>query len=367
MRQQLTAPPQACPAADALLDETARLAAIASVSGNEGPIADYVQEYLGGLPHLRVSRIGHTIVATRAPAAGAMRPGRAPRLLLAGHLDTVAPVDPPQPIGRQGDRVTGRGTVDMKGGVAVLLDLARNALPTARVDGTIVLTEREELGSHRSGMRMLATSHPELLAADAAIVLEPTGGWVEAGCQGSLRVRAVYAGQAAHTARPWRGVNAVRRAAPGLSRCLAERVPEIVVDGFSYPQALEVVAVSAGFGGNTLPDRCEIEVNARYAPSRSAGDVLAHLRRLFADADDLQVVLNSPAALPACGVPLLAPLLKHRQRAKLGWTDVGLLAQLGIPAVNFGPGDPELAHGPEECVTGEQLTLVRDGIAAVLR
>lgn len=354
-------------ATDALLDETARLVAIPSVSGDEGLIADYVAECLRGLSHLSVRRIGHTVVATWEPYGGSRHRARSgPHLLLAGHLDTVAPVDPPQAVGRHGDHVTGRGTVDMKGGVAVLLDLARHTLPTARVGGTIVLTDREELGSHRSGMRMLATSYPHMLAADAAIVMEPTGGWVEMGCQGSMRVRATYSGKAAHTARPWRGVNAIRRAAPDLSRCLDETVSEVVLAGFTYPQALEVVSVSAGFGGNTLPDRCEIEVNARYAPSRSAGDVLRQIHGLFPDADEFQVVLDSPAAPPACDIPLLAPLRKERQRPKLGWTDVGLLAQLGIPAVNFGPGDPELAHGPAEYVSAAQLGYVRDRLAAVI-
>jgi succinyl-diaminopimelate desuccinylase len=326
---------------------TLRLVRIPSESGSEGAIADFVAESLGRLGFLEVFRLGDAVVARSAF-------GRSQRVLLAGHLDTVPATVPPQPAEITGDAVTGRGAVDMKGGLAVLLTLAERAVSRARHDCTLVFYDREEAGSHLSGMRRLSRLHPEHLRADAAILLEPTGGWLEPGCQGSLRVRASFPGCAAHTARPWQGVNAVGQALPALERCVAHRPEVVTLDGLRYPQALQVVGVEAGSDSNVVPDRCVVHLNARYAPNRSRDEVLAELRRLLGpEAEDLEITLDSPAAPPALAHPVLrrlSALVGGRVRPKLGWTDVGRLASLGIPAANFGPGDPELAHGPSERV-----------------
>jgi succinyl-diaminopimelate desuccinylase len=353
-------------AARALLDTTHSLTSISSVSGDEAAIADYTERWLRAVEGMDVIRHGNTVVA-RSAGPGGTGTGR---LILAGHLDTVAPTDPAQPVEQSGGEVRGRGVVDMKGGLAVLLHLARHEVPRAGRPCTIVCYDREELGSHGSGMAWLVRHAPDLLSGDAGVLLEPTGGWIEPGCQGSLRVRATFTGVAAHTARPWRGVNAIARSLPALTRCVQHVAPEVELDGLRYRQSFEVVAVRSAPGGNVVPDRCEIEVNARYAPSRGRDEVLAEITELLAGADDLTVTLDSPAAAPRLDSPVLAPLYRYpgtQVRPKLGWTDVGRLAQLGVPAVNFGPGDPELAHGPEERVTGAELRDVYDRLAEVLR
>jgi succinyl-diaminopimelate desuccinylase len=317
---------------------------------------------LAGLEFLTVERHGNNLVART-------RGERDRRLLLAGHLDTVPHTDPPQPLEHTATEVAGRGAVDMKSGVAVLLALAEQAAESASCECTFVFYEREELGSHQSGMQELARSWPRLLAADAAILLEPTGGWVEPGCQGSLRVQATYHGTAAHTARPWRGVNAIARALPDLTRVASTTLPEIVIDGLVYPQALQLVGVRSGGDSNVVPDRLTAHLNLRYAPGGTSADALAILRQLLADADTLEVTLDSPAGLASFADPALArlrDLVGDRVRPKLGWTDVGRMGQLGIPAVNYGPGDSELAHGPVERVSLAELVEVYQTLVEML-
>jgi succinyl-diaminopimelate desuccinylase len=343
-----------------LLDVTAELVSIPSVSGEEDKVLEWIGERLTAHDHLAVERVGGALVARTSG-----RPGD-PGLLLVGHVDTVPPATPPQPVERHASAVSGRGAVDMKGGVAVLLELAASVFWQATTACTLVLYDREELGSDRSGLHELAGRRPDTLRAAAAVVAEPTGGWVELGCQGSLRVRATFEGRAAHTARPWMGVNALRVAAPALRRCLDHRPAPVVVGGVEFAQAFEVVRVAAGGPGNVLPDRCELEVNVRYAPDRARDDVLTETGALLEGAADVAVTLDSPAAPPALGVPLLAPLLSGPSRGKLGWTEVGRLARLGVPAVNFGPGDPELAHGPSETVHASELVHAYERLTGVL-
>ncbi|WP_405788092.1 succinyl-diaminopimelate desuccinylase [Streptomyces sp. NBC_00029] len=344
--------PEIADMAGALGELTLRLVDIPSESGDESAIADFVEERLRKLDHLEVVRLGHCVIARSDR-------GRPARVLLAGHLDTVRAAAPPQPTALDGDEVTGRGAVDMKGGLAVLLALAEHAVAEARYDCTLVFYDREESGSHLSGMHHLAAGHPELLRADAAVLLEPTGGWVEPGCQGSLRVRASFPGRAAHTARPWQGMNAVEWALPALARCADHQPQPVTLDGLTYPQALQIVGVEAGGDSNVVPDRCVVHVNSRYAPNRSREEAFAEVEKLLGpEAEELVITLDSPAAHPSLEHPVLrrlSTLAEGRVRPKLGWTDAGRLAQLGVPAANFGPGDPELAHGPDERVGRREL------------
>lgn len=343
-----------------LLDLTEELVRIPSPSGDEGAIADLVEGRLRALPGLDVHRFRHTVVAHR--------PGPPPHLLVAGHLDTVPATDPPQPVERTDGTVAGRGAVDMKGGVAVVLALAEDA-PAGAPATTFLLYDQEEVGSHRSGMAIVAATEPDLLRADAAFLLEPTGGWVEAGCQGNLRLRATYRGRAAHTARPWTGDNAVRRAVGPLAAVAAHDPGTVVVDGLPYRQSLEVVGVTGGGDRNVVPDRCDVVVNLRWAPGRDATAVVDELVAMLGGPDTVEVTLDSRPAPPALDHPALARLVRRpelRVRPKLGWTDVGRLAELGVPATNFGPGDPELAHGPAEVVDGDELAFVHRTLAAAL-
>lgn len=335
--------------ADTIFELTAALVGVGSVSRAEADLADLVERRLRGrAPHLRVTRVGDNVVARterRAPS----------RVMLAGHLDTVPGTPPAEP--RRGDAVTGLGAVDMKGGVAAMM-LVAELVRTAPFDLTFVCYDKEEIGSHQSGMRVLFDEHRDLLAADAAILLEPTDGLIEAGCQGNLVVEFEFTGARAHTARPWQGTNAVHRAAAALARIAAFEPPPVTIDGLVYRQSVSVVSVNGGVQGNVVPDLCTVRVNFRHAPDTGTEAAVERLRALAPEASDSRVLLSSPPAPPALAHPLLRALRETGDlavRPKLGWTDVGRLAAQGIPAVNFGPGDPELAHTAHEIVSRDAL------------
>jgi succinyl-diaminopimelate desuccinylase len=324
-----------------LLELTEQLCAVPSVSGNEGALADLVEARLRGrAAGLEVVRLGANVIARTEF-------GAAERVVLGGHLDTVPPNDNATPR-RAGDTLHGLGSTDMKGGLAVMLALAEScATGWEGRDTTFVFYDGEEIADEHNGLRRLFAERPDLVAGDLAILLEPTGGWIEAGCQGTIHLRVVFTGARSHSARPWMGVNAVHRAAPLLARVAANEAPVVTVDGLAYRESLQVVRVAAGIANNVIPDRCEIIVNRRYAPACSFDDALAQTKAMFTDADEVEVVSASPAAAPNLAHPLIAGLIAAGDlgvRPKFGWTDVARFTQHEIPAVNFGPGDPELAH-----------------------
>jgi succinyl-diaminopimelate desuccinylase len=335
-----------------LLALTEQLCAVPSVSGEERALADLVEARLRErAPGLEIERVGENVVART-------QRGAATRILLGGHLDTV-PANGNATPRVEGDTLHGLGAADMKGGLSVLLALAESL---ARADGardvTLVFYEGEEVADEHNGLRRLFAERPDLVAADVAVLLEPTGGWIEAGCQGTIHVRVTFNGARAHSARPWMGVNAVHRAAPTLARVAAHEAPTVTVDGLDYRESLQVVRVQAGVANNVVPDRCEIVVNRRYAPACSHDDAVAQTVAMFADADEVEVVSASSAAAPNLTHPLVAELVAAGSldvRPKLGWTDVARFAQHGIAAVNFGPGDPELAHTAAERVDRADL------------
>lgn len=329
---------------------TAALVDVPSVSGSEEALADLVEARLRNrAPKLTTYRIGNNVVARTER-------GAARSLAFAGHLDTVQPTGP---IGATvgTDQVAGLGAVDMKGGLAVMLLLAEDAADSA-FDCTFIFYEKEEVGSHQNGLRALFADHAELVSADFAVVLEPTHCVLEAGCQGNLLVELNFHGQTAHSARPWQGLNAIHRAAPAIVR-LSEFTPEPAeVGGLVFRQALSLVGITGGRQGNMVPDRCTVVVNYRHAPSVSTAEAIEMVRRLVPEADEVTVTLQSPPALPRLDDPLIMrfrDLSGLTARPKLGWTDVARFAQYGIPAVNFGPGNPELAHTGREIVEREDL------------
>lgn len=340
---------------------TRALVDIESVSGNEKEIADAVEAALRHLPHLSVERLGNT-VAARTDL------GRSSRVVLAGHLDTV-PIAGNFPsrasVTEDGvELMWGCGTADMKSGTALALHLAAT-VAEPKFDVTYFFYEAEEVESERNGLYLVSQSRPELLAADFAILLEPTHGEVEAGCQGTLRAIVTTRGKRAHSARSWLGSNAIHAAGEILQRLSAYRAREVDIDGCLYREGLNAVAISGGIAGNVIPDHCEIEVNYRFAPSRSVAEALDHLVELF-QGFEVKVTDAAPGAMPGLSLPPAAEFIEATgatPRAKLGWTDVSRFAGLGIPALNFGPGDPNLAHKPEEHV---EVTKIVDG-AAVLR
>lgn len=327
---------------------TAALVDIASVSGAEDPIAGAVERALRRLPGLRVQRQGNVVIARTEL-------GRAERVVLAGHLDTV-PIAGNVPSRLVDGRLYGCGTSDMKSGVALQLRAAQlvgsGELEPA-MDLTWLFYDCEEVESARNGLNRLARESPELLRADLAILLEPTDGIVEGGCQGTLRAELRLTGKRAHSARSWLGVNAIHLAAPVLQRLAGYQAREVEVDGLSYHEGLNAVFISGGVAGNVVPDECTVTVNHRFAPDRTEAEAEAHLRSVF-DGYPLQLVDSAPAARPGLDRPLAQRAVQAlgggQVRAKLGWTDVARFAGLGIPALNFGPGDPNLAHQVAESV-----------------
>jgi succinyl-diaminopimelate desuccinylase len=322
---------------------TARVVDIESVSGAERPLADAIEAALRGLPHLAVHRDGNALVARTAL-------GRARRVILAGHIDTV-PVAGNLPSRVERGLLYGCGASDMKSGVAVQLRLAAS-VPEPAMDVTYVFYDCEEVESERNGLLRLARRSPELLAGDFAVLMEPTGGVVEGGCQGTLRAEISAGGKRAHSARSWQGSNAIH-AAGGIIDVLrgyAPRQPD--VDGLTYHEGLNAVAVRGGVAGNVIPDECVITVNYRFAPDRSPDQARAHVREVFAGWE-VRVTDLAGGARPGLAHPAAAAFVAAvggTPRAKLGWTDVARFDALGIPAVNYGPGDPELAHTAGEHV-----------------
>jgi succinyl-diaminopimelate desuccinylase len=352
-------PPCSLDLATDVVTLTAALCDMESVSGDEAQIADAIEAVLRPLSHLEVTRDGHAVIART-------NLGRPERVVLAGHIDTVPVADPPNlPTRREGDNLVGRGTCDMKGGVAVQLRLAAQLSEPTR-DITYVFYDCEEVEIARNGLARIQRHTPELLQADFAVLLEPTDGAVEGGCKGTLAVLVTAHGKAAHSARPWNGHNAIHEVATILGRLVAYEAQTVEVDGLDYHEALNAVGIRGGIANNVIPDECVVTVNYRFAPNKTGAQALAHVSEIFdgyavtvADtADGARPGLQLPAAkafVEALGVPV---------RAKEGWTDVALFAQLSIPAVNFGPGDPNCAHQDQECCPVQQLV---DAEAALLR
>jgi len=344
---------------DDVVSLTAALCDIESVSGNEQRIADAIEAALRALPHLTVSRDGNSVIARTEL-------GRAERVVLAGHIDTVPLTDPPNlPVRRDGEDLVGRGTTDMKGGVAVQLRLAA-ALTEPSRDITFVFYDCEEVESARNGLARVARNSPDLLQADFAVLLEPTNGTVEGGCKGTVRVEVTALGKAAHSARPWNGHNAIHEASAILGRLTAYEAQTVEVDGLEYHEALNAVGIRGGIAGNVIPDECVVVVNYRFAPSTSSAEAEAHLRELF-DGYAVRVTDSADGARPGLHLPAarsFVDALAVPVQAKEGWTDVARFAALDIPAVNFGPGDPNLAHHDDERCPMAQLV---DAEAALLR
>lgn len=327
---------------------TEQLVNIESVSRDEQAIADAVEAALSAYPHLTVSRHGHTVVARTDL-------GRGERVVIAGHLDTV-PVNDNLPARREGDLLHGLGTCDMKGGDAVILRLAAT-VPEPNRDVTFILYEAEEIEADFNGLKLLAESDPDLMTADFAILMEPSNAVVEAGCQGTLRVEVRTTGERAHSARSWRGVNAIHGAGEVLRRLneYAARTP--VIDGLEYHEGLNAVFIRGGVAGNVLPDECVVEVNFRFAPDRSEAEAEAFVRDIF-EGYDVRLTDSAPGALPGLDVPAAKAFIEAvggEVNPKFGWTDVARFTGLGVPAVNFGPGDPMLAHKQEEHVPVEHI------------
>ena len=328
------------------------LVRVPSVSRGEGDLASQIESVLRANSHLDVERIGDNVVARTTGY-------HATRLLVAGHLDTI-PGDASLSV-ISGDQLRGVGACDMKGSLSVMLELAIDPEPRS-VELTWVFYAREEIARSESGLGEIAELRPDLLAADAVVLAEPTGGVVEAGCQGSMRVRVTLGGARAHTARPFTGVNAIHRLGSLLARVASYEPRVAYVDNVAYCEQLQAVKVEGGVAGNVVPDSATCTLNHRFAPDRTHQEAMTWLRDFLADelhdGDALELSDWAPSASPAMTNERLRSLVAatgQPARGKVGWTDVATFSELGIPATNFGAGDPLLAHRSDEFVTVQEL------------
>lgn len=341
-----------------------QLCDVPSVSGDETPLADAIEQALRGCSHLQLIRDGDTIVARTQLA-------RERRVIIAGHIDTV-PINDNVPTRFEEeagvDYLWGRGTVDMKAGVAVQLKLAIELTDPA-YDITWMWYDHEEVNAELNGLERLAKNHPELFEGDFAILGEPSNGSVEGGCNGNLRVELRTFGRRAHSARNWIGENAIQKAAPILNTLASYQAREVEVDGLVYRESLSAVGITGGVAGNVIPDECMVHVNYRFAPNRTPDEAVAHLRELFPEAEEFTVVDLAAGARPGLDDPLAASLVDAVGKPatpKYGWTDVARFSALGIPAVNFGPGDAVKAHADDERVALHQITDTEHALRAWL-
>ncbi|MFD7814208.1 succinyl-diaminopimelate desuccinylase [Streptomyces sp. NPDC059785] len=342
---------------------TARLVDFPSESGSEKPLADAIEAALRALPHLTVDRHGNNVVART-------NLGRAERVILAGHIDTV-PIAGNVPSRLDEDGVLwGCGTCDMKSGVAVQLRIAAT-VPAPNRDLTFVFYDNEEVAAHLNGLGHVAEAHPDWLRGDFAILLEPTDGQVEGGCQGTLRMFLRFKGERAHSARAWMGSNAIHAAAPVLTRLAAYQPRTPVVDGLQFHEGLNAVRVEGGVATNVIPDACTVVVNFRYAPDRSEEEAEAFVREYFADCgvDEFVVDDHTGGARPGLTHPAAAAFMAAvggEARPKFGWTDVARFSSLGVPAVNYGPGAQLLAHKADERVRASLIPEAEERLRAWL-
>ena len=343
-----------------VVELTRTICDIESVSGNETQLADAIESALRGFDHLEVIRDGDAIIART-------NLGRSKRVVIAGHIDTV-PVAENLPVKfLQFEReqvLWGRGTVDMKAGVAVQLKLAAT-VTEPNVDVTWVFYDHEEVDAALNGLGRISRNRPELLNAQFAVLCEPSSAQVEGGCNGTMRATVTTRGVKAHSARPWMGENAIHKMGEVLVKLAAHTPDEVEVDGLVYRESLNAVMASGGIATNVIPDECQITVNYRFAPSKSAADAEAHLREFFAG-HELVVVDVAEGARPGLDLPEAAAFVAavgSTPKPKYGWTDVARFSALGIPAVNFGPGDPNKAHADDENVPVSQIYACETALA----
>ena len=343
-----------------VVELTRTICDIESVSGNETELADAIEAALRSFDHLEVIRDGDAVIART-------NLGRAKRVVIAGHIDTVPVADnlPVKFLQFEREQVLwGRGTVDMKAGVAVQLKLAAT-ITEPNVDVTWVFYDHEEVDAALNGLGRISRNRPELLNAQFAVLCEPSSAQVEGGCNGTMRATVTTRGVKAHSARPWMGENAVHKMGEVLVKLGAHTPDEVEVDGLVYRESLNAVIASGGIATNVIPDECQITVNYRFAPSKSAADAEAHLRDFFAG-HELEVVDVAEGARPGLDLPEAAAFVAavgSTPKPKYGWTDVARFSALGIPAVNFGPGDPNKAHADDENVPVSQIYACETALA----
>ena len=334
---------------------TLDLVNISSVSKDEKSIADLIAEALKKYSHLKITRVNNSIVAQT-------NFGNKQRVVIAGHIDTV-PANNNFPGKINNSEVIGLGSVDMKSGIAVALKLA-SEITSSNYDVTYLFYESEEIETKFNGLELITKQQKDLLDCDFAILMEPTNGILEVGCQGSLRFEVSTSGKRSHSARWWNGENAIHKTNKILEILNNYKSREPEIDGHKFREGLQAVKVNGGIAGNVVPDSVTISINHRFAPDTSIDQATQNMKTLFKDFN-FQLVDAANAAPTGLSNPLIKEFVSNIGKnvaPKFGWTDVARFANAGIPAINFGPGDPNLAHHPEEKVLISQIIDVYESL-----
>ena len=336
-----------------MIETLAWLVDVPSETGNEMVIRDEIAERLSGLDQHKVRKS----LVVGEPSEG--------KVLLVGHTDTV-PLQGHVGARLEGDRLYGLGATDMKSGLAVMIHLLED-LGTENLVGVFYAGEEGPQAGNDLGPILDAL--PTLLLASVGIVMEPTNRETHLGCQGSVNATVSFVGEAAHSARPWLGDNAVSKAGEFLTM-LHGLEPEIhAIEGLDFKEVISVTRASGGVANNIIPANFDINVNYRFSPDRSTDEAIARLAELCAAADHFEIADSAPAAYPEASHPILQRLIEVSGGAiahKQGWTDVAELASRGVPAVNFGPGETSLAHKPGESVNVGDLEWAYQSLLSVL-
>ena len=327
---------------------TLDLVNIASVSQDEQAIADSIQAALVEVKHLKVSRINNSIIAQTNFGANQ-------RVVIAGHLDTV-PANNNFPGKKTSTEIIGLGSVDMKSGIAAALKLAA-AVTNAKYDVTYLFYESEEIETKYNGLELITKQAKDLLNCDFAILMEPTNGIIEVGCQGTLRFQVSARGTRSHSARWWNGENAIHALTPVLEILNSYKSREPIIDGHKFREGLQAVKINGGVAGNVVPDEVTMTINHRFAPDITPAQAEENMKKLFKDFNFqlLDVASGAPTGLNNELIKDFVSKIGTAIAPKFGWTDVARFAAAGIPAINFGPGDPNLAHHPDEAVKIKQI------------
>jgi len=348
-------------AARRLAERTLALVDVPSVSREEARLAELVA---GSVPR--------AVFAERhADGEGfyyatARRPGH-PQVLLAGHLDTIPPQD--NLPGRIEDGwVVGLGATDMKGGLAVMLELAdwiAHEQPERDLDVGLLFFTREELPVAESPLPAVFAACPELRDTDLAIVLEPTDNTIQAGCLGNLNATLEFRGVSAHSARPWLGVNAIAIAVDALHPLTRVPPAPVEVEGLTFVEVLTVTRIEGGIADNVVPDLVSCRLNYRFAPTRTVDEAAYRLAELIGPVGELEVTSASPAGRVAVRSPVVGRLREAGGFAvepKQAWTPVAQFSEEGVDAVNLGPGATRYAHTRDERVAIVELARTYDAL-----
>ena len=334
---------------------TLDLVNISSVSKDEKSIADSIEESLQELSHLKLTRVNNSLVAQT-------NFGNKQRLVIAGHIDTV-PANNNFPGKMNTSEIVGLGSVDMKSGIAVALKLAAE-ITNSKFDITYLFYESEEIETKFNGLELITKQQKDLLNCDFAILMEPTNGILEVGCQGSLRFEVSAIGKRSHSARWWNGENAIHKTNKILEILNNYKSREPEIDGYKFREGLQAVKINGGIAGNVVPDSVNVSINHRFAPDTTIDQATANMKTLFKEFN-FHLVDAANAAPTGLANPLIKEFVSSIGKEiapKFGWTDVARFANAGIPAINFGPGDPNLAHHPDEKVSISQINEVYESL-----